>query len=106
MSGKKAIAGAVGCEYVVITTREAEMIARLVRIGNSRGIRLPKAVIDELGLEDPVEMELRAGELVIRKQEKPRSGWEQAAKSLAARPAESRLEEPEETRFDREEWQW
>ena len=35
------------------------MKARLVRIGNSRGLRLPKPLIEEAGLKDEVEIALR-----------------------------------------------
>ena len=41
------------------------MKARLVRIGNSRGIRLPKAVIDQAGIDDEVELEVRENQIII-----------------------------------------
>ncbi len=42
------------------------MKARLVRIGNSRGVRLPKPLIEEAGLSDEVELQVRDGSVVIR----------------------------------------
>lgn len=82
------------------------MKARLVRIGNSRGIRLPKPVIDELGLADEVDMEVRADSLVIRPSTGRRAGWAEAAKSLAETRGGPSLDAPTATRFDEDEWTW
>ncbi|MDR1452864.1 MAG: AbrB/MazE/SpoVT family DNA-binding domain-containing protein [Candidatus Margulisbacteria bacterium] len=55
------------------------MLIPVVQIGNSRGIRLPKNILRELSIEDEVEMEIHADELVIKGVEKkPRQGWEKA----------------------------
>jgi antitoxin MazE len=42
-----------------------QMKARPVRIGNSQGIRLPKPLIEEAGLEDDLELVVREGALII-----------------------------------------
>lgn len=57
--------------------------AKLVRIGNSRGIRLPKAVIEQAGLGDEVELRVRKGEVVIARVKKVREGWAEDAKHRA-----------------------
>ena len=41
------------------------MRARLVRIGNSRGVRLPKPLIDEVGLGEIVQLQVRGRTIVI-----------------------------------------
>lgn len=82
------------------------MKARLIRIGNSRGIRLPKPVIDELGMTDEVDMEVRADSLVIRPSQGTRAGWAEAAVALAAEQGRGLLDAPTSTRFDDEEWTW
>lgn len=79
--------------------------ARLVKIGNSRGIRLPKPFIEEAGLGDEVELHVRGNTIVIAASHKPRAGWADAARELAAR-GEDAIDEPTPTRFDRDEWQW
>jgi antitoxin MazE len=61
------------------------MKTRLVRIGNSRGIRLPKPVIEEAGLSDAVELRVRPGAVVIQPAAGPRGGWGDAAKQLRDR---------------------
>jgi antitoxin MazE len=70
--------------YDVITS-EVRVRAKLVRIGNSRGIRLPKAVIDELNLGDEVELTVKKGELVVSRVKKVREGWAEDAKLIAQR---------------------
>ncbi len=80
------------------------MKARLVRIGNSRGVRLPKPLIEEAGLTDEVEVRVREGSLIIVPATRPRSGWAEAAKRMRRRGEDRLLEEPTPTRFDDEEW--
>ena len=82
------------------------MKARLVRIGNSRGVRLPKPLIEEAGLTDDVEVRVRGGALIIMSATRPRSGWAEAAKRMRQRGEEGLLDEPTSTRFDGEEWRW
>ena len=82
------------------------MKARLVRIGNSRGVRLPKPVIHEAGLTDEVEVHVRNGAVIIRAAVRPRSGWAEAARLARQRGDDRLMDEPTVTRFDRREWQW
>ena len=82
------------------------MKARLVRIGNSRGVRLPKAVIDQVGLSDEVDLEVGNGAVIIRPARAIRQGWAEACKEMVARGEGALLDLPTSTRFDREEWEW
>ena len=82
------------------------MKARLVRIGNSRGVRLPKPLIEQAGLTEEVELVVREGEIAIRRPATQREGWSDAAKQLAARGEDVLLDHPVSTRFDTEEWEW
>ena len=82
------------------------MKARLVRIGNSRGIRLPKLLIEEAGLDEEVELRAREGVIVISRAERPRAGWKEAARRVHERDEDRLLDEPTPTRFDEEEWEW
>lgn len=56
------------------------------RIGNSLGIVIPKPVLIQVGLSNQAELTIERGAIVLRKpRETPRSGWSEAAKSVAAR---------------------
>ncbi|HJP32946.1 MAG: AbrB/MazE/SpoVT family DNA-binding domain-containing protein [Candidatus Latescibacteria bacterium] len=66
------------------------MKVRLIRIGNSKGVRLPKPLIDAVGLGEDVELEVRDGAILIAPVEgAPRDGWSEAA----SRPAGARREQ-------------
>lgn len=80
------------------------MKTRLVRIGNSRGVRLPKPLIEEAGLSEEVEVRARRGSIVILPIAGMRSGWAEAAAELRARDGDHLLDAPIATRFDEEEW--
>jgi antitoxin MazE len=82
------------------------MKARLVRIGNSRGVRLPKPLIEQAGLEDEVELDVQEGAIVIRALMAPRAGWADAARTLREREGSGLLDEPTLSHFDEEEWDW
>jgi antitoxin MazE len=82
------------------------MKARLIQIGNSRGVRLPKPLIEEAGLDIEVDIRARKGEIVISPLGKPRSGWEAAARRIRELKADVLLDRETPTTFDRNDWQW
>jgi antitoxin MazE len=82
------------------------MKTRLVRIGNSRGVRIPKPLIEQAGLSDEVELEVRQGAIVIAAAARPRAGWAAAAKQGHERGDDAPLAKGPPTRFDLEEWEW
>lgn len=79
---------------------------RIVRIGNSRGVRLPKPLIEVAGLSDEVEISARHGAIVISRASRTRSGWADAARQIRGRQEDQMLDPPTTTRFDDEEWEW
>jgi antitoxin MazE len=84
----------------------APMKAKLVQIGNSRGIRLPKPMIEEAKLNDEVDIHVREGTIVITSSPIPRSGWAEAAKQLHDRKDDGLLDSGTATIFDETEWKW
>jgi antitoxin MazE len=82
------------------------MKTHLVRIGNSRGIRLPKTIIAQAGLTDEVELGVRDGAVIIARATSARSGWADAARQMRRRDEDRLLDAPIPTRFDEKEWQW
>ncbi len=79
---------------------------RIVRIGNSRGIRVPKILLDQAQLPDEVELYAEPGRLVVQGARRPRMGWAEAARAMAKQAHDDLLDGPTATRFDREEWEW
>ena len=84
------------------------MKATLIRIGNSRGIRLPKPLIEQCGFENEVEMEVHHNELVIRSSSLPREGWASAFARMRESDDDELLDRVAETgpSWDEEEWEW
>lgn len=82
------------------------MKARIVRVGNSRGIRLPKPLLEQAGLHEEVEIYAERGRIVIESAARPRMGWADAARQMAEAGEDGLLDEPTPTRFDSEEWSW
>ena len=81
---------------------------RIVNIGNSRGIRIPKILLEEAELGDEVELEVEEGRLVVRPVRRPRSDWEKSYEKMAHR-GDDRLLDSEaitSTNWDSDEWDW
>ena len=83
------------------------MRMELVRIGNSRGIRIPKPLIEQCGLGKTVELRVENERLVISPERRPRQGWEEAFRA-AGPPAsdELLLRHAAASEFDRKDWKW
>ena len=79
---------------------------RIVAIGNSQGVRLPKAVLAASGLSGDVEIETGDGEVVIRAVRHPRDGWEKAAREMHSNGDDVLLDPETPTKWDRTEWEW
>src|SRR5258708_21163908 len=82
------------------------MITDVVQLGNSRGIRIPKAVLEQAGLENQVELEVRGSQVVIRALRHPRANWDAAFAAMAARGDGALLDPPRPTKWDESQWQW
>jgi antitoxin MazE len=79
---------------------------RIVRIGNSRGIRVPKTLLDQAQLPEDVELQAEPGRLIVRAARQPRAGWADAARIMRAREDDRLTLPPAGTAFDRDEWEW
>ena len=81
------------------------MKAQIIQIGNSQGIRIPKAVLEETKLSGEVEMEVTAEGLLIRNIKRPRGDWDSVFRSLAEADDDMILNEAA-TGFTKKDWQW
>ena len=78
-----------------------------VRIGNSRGIRIPKPFIEQCGLGETVELSIQNDCLIISPGRQPRQGWEDAFRASSdTAHDELMLEFTEPNEFDSKEWRW
>jgi antitoxin MazE len=84
------------------------MRARVVKIGNSQGIRIPKPLLDQTGIMDDVELEVEKNQIIIRPITNPRSGWDNAFKAMAKNGDDTLVDESDgiSHSWDDEEWQW
>jgi antitoxin MazE len=81
---------------------------RIIRIGNSQGIRIPKFLLEQVDLGEEVELEVKEGQLVIRSAQGPRQNWEEQFEAMAQRGDDKLLdgEVLNLSRWDTDEWEW
>jgi antitoxin MazE len=84
------------------------MITKVIKIGNSRGIRLPSPIVEQLGAPDSLEVEVHADHLVLTPVRKPRSGWDQQfAKAARLRDDKSARDwQGLRSDWDESDWKW
>jgi antitoxin MazE len=58
------------------------MDVSVIKIGNSKGIRLSKTLLEKYGIKDQVELELESDQIIIKPKKEPRKGWEKAFKEM------------------------
>lgn len=59
------------------------MRARIIKIGNSKGVRIPKPLLDQTDIKEDVELEVEKNQIIIRPVTSPRTGWDNAFKSMS-----------------------
>lgn len=81
---------------------------RIVKIGNSQGIRIPKLLLEQANLGEEVELELQQDQIVVRPAYHVRHRWEEAFKAMAERSDDELLDGVVlvSTVWDEEEWEW
>ena len=83
------------------------MKTTLVHIGNSRGVRIPKPLIEQCGLANEIEMDVRDRTIILRSTRDVRAGWDRAFAEMARLHDDTLLDaNSTTTRWDDEEWQW
>jgi antitoxin MazE len=84
------------------------MKTKIVAIGNSQGVRIPKALLEQTGLKGEVVIEVEGDTLVIRSTRKTRQGWREDAKRMAENGDDGLLwpDNVALSSFDHEEWEW
>jgi antitoxin MazE len=79
---------------------------RIVKIGNSQGIRIPKPLLEQSGIDTEVEIEVQDNYLIIRAAPRSRLGWDEAFAAMAERHDDVLLDDVKTTEWDSVEWEW
>ena len=79
---------------------------KIVQIGNSQGIRLPKLLLAQCGIKNEVEVEAVDGTIVLRPTKKPRAGWAESFAEMAKHSSDALILPDIKNDFDEGEWEW
>ena len=84
------------------------MRARVIKIGNSQGLRIPKPILEQTGIMDDVEIEVEKNQIIIRPVKDAREGWDKAFKMMREKGDDAPLIDDiiVSNSWDEEEWQW
>ena len=84
------------------------MRARIVKIGNSQGIRIPKPLLEQLKINEDVEIEVENNQIIIRPFSNPRVGWDDAFREMAENSDDILIDDVQTIShpWDETEWQW
>jgi len=84
------------------------MKATTVKIGKSRGIRIPKVLIEEAGLGEEVEIQVEGNTLIVQPAARPRTGWDAAFQKMADAADDTLLDREAHvpTSWEEAEWDW
>ena len=83
------------------------MRARVIKIGNSQGLRIPKPILEQTGIMDDVEIEVEKSRIIIRPVKNAREGWDAAFKKMSEQgDDELLLGDNIANAWDNDEWQW
>lgn len=82
------------------------MLLSVVQIGNSKGIRIPKAILEQCNIRDQIDLEVKAGQIILAPvSEAPRKGWGEAFSKMAENNDDSLLI-PDSVEIDMDNWEW
>ena len=81
---------------------------KIIRIGNSKGIRLSKSLIEQYNMKDEVVLEAKKDSIVIRPAKNPREGWDKSFEKMRLKGDDVLLDKGSEfdSEWDQTEWQW
>lgn len=79
---------------------------RIVKIGNSQGIRIPKILLEQSGIDQDVEIYIQDRCIILRAASQSREGWEEAFAAMAGQQDDILIDEIAATEWDDLEWEW
>ncbi len=86
----------------------ASIKTKIIKIGNSKGIRLPKSIIKQYNFKEEVILEIKEDSLVIRSAVYPRAGWDKKFEKMFKKGDDALLDSESlaESDWDKKEWKW
>ncbi len=81
------------------------MKVNIVSIGNSKGIRIPKAILEQCHFSKDAELEVQDDEIILKPLKKPREGWDKAFRLMHERKEDS-LIIPDAVDIEMKDWKW
>ncbi len=81
------------------------MKASIIQIGNSQGLRIPKAILEQCGFGSEVELEVHDKKLLIKPHVSARKNWAKSFEKMAQNGDDQLLEFPT-SQWAEEEWEW
>lgn len=82
------------------------MKSAVVKIGNSQGVRIPKALLEQAGISGAVDLRAEEGRIVIERTKHPRDGWSEAFAAADIDESGELLLGDFPNEFDENEWTW
>ena len=84
------------------------MKAKIIKIGNSQGVRIPKLILEQTGLGEEVEIEADDDRIIIKPATYARQGWNDAFESMSINADDVLLDADltGQEDWDQKEWQW
>jgi antitoxin MazE len=93
---------------LLLASGGGSMRSRVIKIGNSQGLRIPKPILEQTGITDDVEIEVGKNQIIIRPVQNVREGWDNAFKRMGERGDDEPLihEVDISNSWDEREWEW
>jgi antitoxin MazE len=84
----------------------ASVRSKVVKIGNSRGIRIPRTLLEQAGLTDEVEMTVDGDKLIIHSARSTRLSWDAQFAAITEQGDDHPMDEAISSDWDEQEWEW
>ena len=85
------------------------MKTKIIRIGNSQGVRIPKPLLEQSGISEEIEMVLRDNEIILRSSDITRKNWDRSFEKMAEQRDDTLLDQgyiETPSDWDETEWTW
>ncbi len=81
------------------------MIAKVIKIGNSKGIRIPNQILKDMNIENQVELIISDSkdEIILKPIHRVREGWSESFKKMRSESADKLVIDDS---LDLKDWEW